>query len=45
MDHLALEGRDWQLASTPIPRKLAVVDLDVIPKVWTYFLHHTLDTN
>lgn len=45
MDHLALEGRDWQLVSTLIPRKLPVVNLDVVSKVWTYFLCHTLDTN
>lgn len=45
LDLLALEGRDWQPASTPISKNIEVVDLDVIPKVLMYFLHHTLDTN
>lgn len=45
LDCLALEGRDWQPTYTLIHRKLVVVDLDAIPKAWTYFLHHTLDTN
>lgn len=45
LDLLALEGRNWQPTSAPIPRKLAVVDLDVVSKAWTYFLYHTLDTN
>lgn len=42
---MKLEGRDWYPTYTLIPRKNAVVDLDVVPKGWTYFLHHTLDTN
>lgn len=45
LNHLALEGRTWQPTSTLIPRKIALVDLDEVPKVWIYFLHHTLDTN
>lgn len=44
LDRLALEGRDRQPASTPIPRKLAVMDLDTVSKAWTYVLPHTMDT-
>lgn len=32
LDRLALEGKDWKNTSTLIPRKLYVVDLDVVPK-------------
>lgn len=32
MDRSTLEERDWKLTSTPIPRKLDVVDLDVVLK-------------
>ncbi|KAI5443179.1 hypothetical protein KIW84_012009 [Lathyrus oleraceus] len=45
LDRLTLQGCDWKPASTFIPRKIEVVDLDFIPKAWTYFLYHTLDTN
>lgn len=32
LDRLALEDRNWQPTSTLIPKKLDVVDLDVVPK-------------
>lgn len=45
LDLLGLQGRDWKLSSTPILRKIAVVDLDMVPKVWIYLFYHTLHTN
>lgn len=45
LDRLELEGRDWKPVSTPISKKLVVVDMDDVPKAWTYFMHYTLDTN
>lgn len=45
LDLLEHQGRDWQQSSTHILRNIAVVDLNGVPKEWTYFLHHTLDTN
>lgn len=45
LDRLELGGRDWKLVSTPIPWKIIVVYLDVVPKKWMYFLRLTLDTN
>lgn len=50
LDLLALQGAVWHdftPSTNPnhVPIKIMVPGLDVVPKVWTYFLHHNLETN
>lgn len=44
-DLLAQPGKDCQPTVKQSPSKMFVVDMDAIPKVCAYFMHHTLDTN